>query len=179
MSLCITASGRGGSKGKGPSCSFLASTATGMQQPEGGVRLMQHIRTQPAGPKAFRLYSMVRDTYRQKIGERAFSVYEALTYYIDPKTLQGTVPLKLLAETAQYPLTTVSRCLHRLWQEGLITITPQWDDFGCVPKANLYILHALPLKPMSRQPAHMPRATQPEHRHQAPRLTLLRCPGRS
>ncbi len=25
---------------------------------------MQQIRTQPAGPKAFRLYSIVRDTYR-------------------------------------------------------------------------------------------------------------------
>ena len=140
---------------------------------------MQHIRTQPAGPKAFRLYSMVRDTYRPKIGERAFSVYEALTYYVDPKTLQGTIPLKLLAETVQYPLTTVSRCLHRLWQEGLITITPQWDDYGCVPKANLYILHALPLRPMSRQPVPMPSATPPERRHQAPRLTLLRRSGHS
>jgi hypothetical protein len=85
---------------------------------------MQHIRTQPAGPKAFRLYSMICDTYRQEIGERACSVYEALTYYVDPKTLEGTIPLKLLAETVQSPLTTVSRCLHRLWEEGLITITP-------------------------------------------------------
>jgi DNA-binding IclR family transcriptional regulator len=140
---------------------------------------MQHIRTQPAGPKAFRLYSMVRDAYRQKIGERAFSVYEALTYYVDPKTLQGTIPLKLLAATVQYPPTTVSRYLHYLWQEGLITITPQWDDFGCVPKANLYILHALPLRPMARQPRHMPMATPPERRHQAPHLTVLRCPGHS
>jgi hypothetical protein len=135
---------------------------------------MQHIRTQPAGPKAFRLYSMVRDTYRQKIGERAFSVYEALTYYVDPKTLQATVPLKLLAETVQSPLTTVSRCLHRLWQEGLITITPQWDAYGCVPMANLYSLQTLPLKPMARQPGSMPGATLPEPRHQAPRLTVLR-----
>jgi hypothetical protein len=140
---------------------------------------MQHVRTQPAGPKAFRLYSMVRDTYRQAIGERAFSVYEALTYYVHPKTLEGTIPLKLLAETVRSPLTTVSRCLHRLWQEGLITITPQWDDYGCVPKANLYTLHTLPLKPMSRQPAYMPSATPPERRHQAPHLTVLRRSGRS
>jgi hypothetical protein len=159
--------------------SFLASTATGMQQPEGGVSIMQHIRTQPAGPKAFRLYSMVRDTYRSKIGERAFSVYEALTYYVDPKTLQGAIPLKLLAETAQSPLTTVSRCLHRLWQEGLITITPQWDDFGCVPKANLYILHALPCTPMAHQSVHMSNAALPVRRHQMPRLTLLRRSGDS
>ena len=135
---------------------------------------MQHIRTQPAGPKAFRLYSMVRDAYRQEIGERAFSVYEALTYYVDPKTLQGTIPLKLLAETVQSPLTTVSRCLHRLWQEGLITITPQWDEYGCVPKANLYTLHVLPFKSMSHQPAHMPSTTLPERGHQVSRLTLLR-----
>jgi hypothetical protein len=135
---------------------------------------MQHIRTQPAGPKAFRLYSMVRDTYRQKIGERAFRVYEALTYYVDSKTLQATIPLKLLAETVQSPLTTVSRCLHRLWQEGLITITPQWDAYGCVPMANMYSLHTVPLKPMSSQPGHKLGATLPEPRHQAPRLTLLR-----
>ena len=140
---------------------------------------MPHIRTQPAGPKAFRLYSMVRDTYRQDIGERAFSVYEALTYYIDPKTLEGTIPLKLLAETVQSPLTTVSRCLHRLWEEGLITITPQWDDYGCVPKANLYTLHARPLKPRSCQPAHMPSATPPEHRQPVPRLTIMRRSVRS
>jgi hypothetical protein len=140
---------------------------------------MPHIRTQPAGPKAFRLYSIVRDTYRQKIGERTFSVYEALTYYVDPKTLQGAIPLKLLAETVQSPLTTVSRCLHRLWEAGLITITPQWDDYGCVPKANLYTLHALPIKPMLRQPAYMPSATPPERRHHVPPLTLLRRPVRS
>jgi len=150
-----------------------------MQQPEGGVSIMQHIRTQPAGPKAFRLYSMVRDTYRQEIGERAFSVYEAVTYYVDPKTLQGTIPLKLLAETVQSTLTTVSRCLHRLWEEGLITITPQWDDYGCVPRANLYTLHARPLKPMAYQPAHMPSTMPPERRHQVPRLTILRRSERS
>jgi hypothetical protein len=158
---------------------FFVSTATGMQQPKGGVSIMQPIRTQPAGPKAFRLYSMVRDTYRSKIGERAFSVYEALTYYVDAKTLQGTIPLKLLAETVQYPLTTVSRCLHRLWQEGLITITPQWDEFGCVPKANLYSLHALPFKSMSHQSVHMPSAAPPARRHQVPPLTLLRHSGHS
>ena len=62
---------------------------------------MQHIRTQPAGPKAFLLYSTVRDTYRQKIGERAFRVYEALTYYVDPKTLQATIPLKLVSLARQ------------------------------------------------------------------------------
>jgi hypothetical protein len=140
---------------------------------------MQPIRTQPAGPKAFRLYSMVRDTYRQEIGERAFSVYEALTYYVDPKTLQGTIPLKLLAETVQSPLTTVSRCLHRLWEEDLITITPQWDDYGCVPQANLYTLHTLPLKLKTRQPAYMRSTPPPERRHRAPRLSILRRPGRS
>jgi hypothetical protein len=140
---------------------------------------MQHIRTQPAGPKAFLLYSTVRDTYRQKIGERPFRVYEALTYYVDPKTLQGTIPLKLLAETVQYPLTTVSRCLHRLWQEGLITITPQWDDFGCVPKANLYSLHALPFKSMSHQLVPMSSATPMARRQQVPRLILLQRSGGS
>jgi len=140
---------------------------------------MQHVRTQPAGPKAFRLYSMVRDTYRSHIGERAFSVYEALTYYVDPKTLQGTIPLKLLAETVRYPLTTVSRCLHRLWQEGLITITPQWDDFGCVPKANLYSLHALPFKAMSHPPVHLAGTPPPARRRQVPRLILLQRSGRA
>ena len=140
---------------------------------------MQHVRTQPAGPKAFRLYSMVRDTYRSQIGERAFSVYEALTYYVDPKTLQGTIPLKLLAETVRYPLTTVSRCLHRLWQEGLITITPQWDDFGCVPKANLYSLHALPLKAMPHPPVHLSGTASPARRRQVPHLVLLQRSGHS
>jgi len=139
---------------------------------------MQQIRTQPAGPKAFRLYSMVRDTYRHDLGERACTVYEALTYYVDPKTLQGIIPLKLLAQTVQYPLTTVRRCLDRLWQQGLITITPQWDAFECVQQANLYALHALPLTPMPRQPVQMPSATTPECRRHTPRLTLLRCPVR-
>jgi len=138
---------------------------------------MQQIRTQPAGPKVFRLYSMVRDTYRHDIGERAFTVYEALTYYVDPKTLQGAVPLKLLAQTVQCPPTTVRRYLQRLWQQGLITITPQWDDFGCVQKANLYALHALPLKPMPRQYVQRPSVTTPERRRPTPRLTLLRCPA--
>ena len=105
---------------------------------------MQQIRTQPAGPKAFLLYCIVRDAYRQDIGERAFSVYEALTYYVEPKTLQGVIPLKLLAETVRFPLTTVSRCLHRLWQQGLITITPQWDTFECVPKGESVCLTCAP-----------------------------------
>jgi hypothetical protein len=140
---------------------------------------MPRIRTQPAGPKAFLLYSIVRDTYRQDIGERAFSVYEALTYYVEPKTLQGVIPLKLLAETVQFPLTTVSRCLHRLWQQGLITITPQWDTFECVPKANLYALHALPRKPVSHQPVQFRSTPSPERRQQAPCLPLVRRSVRS
>jgi hypothetical protein len=74
----------------------------------------------------------------------------------------------------QSPLMTVSRCLHCLWEEGLITITPQWDDYGCVPRANLFTLHVRPLKPMSRQPTHMPSATLPKHRHQVPDLPYLR-----
>ena len=140
---------------------------------------MPQIRTQPAGPKAFRLYSIVRDAYRQDIGERAFSVYEALTYYVEPKTLQGVIPLKLLAETVRFPLTTVSRCLHRLWQQGLITITPQWDTFECVPRANLYVLHALPRKPVSHQPVQLRSSTAPERRQHAPGLLLVRRSVRS
>ena len=139
---------------------------------------MQQIRTQPAGPKAFRLCSIVRDTYRHDLGERACTVYEALTYYVDPKTLQGAIPLKLLAQTVQYSLTTVRRCLYCLGQQGLITITPQWDAFGCVQKANLYALHALPLTPMPRQRAQMPGVTTPERRQHTSRLTLMRCPAR-
>jgi hypothetical protein len=140
---------------------------------------MLQIRTQPAGPKAFLLYSIVRDTYRQDIGERAFSVYEALTYYVEPKTLQGVIPLKLLAETVHFPLTTVSRCLHRLGQQGLITIEPQWDTFECVPQANLYVLHALPRKPMSQQPVQLRSTTPPKRRQQAPCLPLVRRSVRS
>ena len=140
---------------------------------------MQQIRTQPAGPKAFRLYSIVRDTYRQDIGERAFSVYEALTYYVEPKTLQGAIPLKLLAQTVQFPLTTVSRCLHRLWQQGLITITPQWDTFECVPKANLYVLHALSQKPVPHPSIQLRSSTSPEPRQLAPCLLLARRSVRS
>ncbi|HEY5867583.1 MAG TPA: hypothetical protein VI542_18840 [Candidatus Tectomicrobia bacterium] len=140
---------------------------------------MPQIRTQPAGPKAFLLYCTVRDAYRQDIGERAFSVYEALTYYVEPKTLQGVVPLKLLAETVRFPLTTVSRCLHRLWQQGLITITPQWDAFECVPKANLYVLHALSQKPVPHQPVQLRSSTAPERRQHAPGLLLMRRSVRS
>jgi hypothetical protein len=140
---------------------------------------MPQIRTQPAGPKAFLLYSIVRDIYRQDIGDRAFSVYEALTYYVEPKTLQGVIPLKLLAATVHFPLTTVSRCLHRLWQQDLITITPQWDTFECVPKANLYVLHALPRKPALQQPVPLRSSAPPERRPQAPCLPFVRRSVRS
>jgi hypothetical protein len=140
---------------------------------------MQQIRTQPAGPKAFRLYSIVRDTYRHDIGERAFTVYAALTYYVDPKTLEGIIPLKLLAQTVQSPLTTVRRCLDRLGQQGLITITPQWDAFGCVPQANLYTLHAPPLTPMPQQQTPMPSVTTPVRGRQVSRSTPLRLTVRS
>jgi hypothetical protein len=150
-----------------------------MQHLEGGISIMQQIRTQPAGPKAFLLYSIVRDIYRQDIGERAFSVYEALTYYVEPKTLQGVIPLKLLAETVHFPLTTVSRCLHRLWEQGLITITPQWDIFEVVPQANLYALHALSRKPVPQQPVQLRSATSPERRQQEPSLLLVRRSVRS
>ncbi|MBM3224666.1 MAG: hypothetical protein FJZ47_12795 [Candidatus Tectomicrobia bacterium] len=137
---------------------------------------MQQIRTQPAGPKAFRLYSIARDNYCQQIGERALTVYAALTYYVHPKTLEGAIPLKLLAETVEYPLTTVRRLLYRLWQEGLITITPQWDAFGCVQQPNIYALHPLPLKPLSRPQPRLPRLLPARGRGQSPRLTLLRYP---
>jgi len=137
---------------------------------------MQPIRSQPAGPKAFLLYSIVRDTYRREIGERAFAVYEALTYYVDPKTLQGPVPLKLLAQTVQRHPTTVSRYLHRLWQSGLITITPQWDAFGCVQDVNLYALATLPLRSMPLRRPQTATPSAPAPRRHTPRLTLLRCP---
>jgi hypothetical protein len=140
---------------------------------------MQQIRIQPAGPKAFHLYSIMRDIYRAEIGERAFRVYEALTYYVEPKTLQGTVPLKLLSETVRFPLATVSRYLHRLGEQGFITITPQWDTFECVPQANLYALHRLPLKPVSHQPVQLHSTTSPEPRQLAPRLLLARRSVRS
>jgi hypothetical protein len=106
-------------------------------------------------------------------------VYEALTYYVEPKTLQGVIPLKLLAETVHFPLTTVSRCLHRLWQQGLITITPQWDTFECVPRANLYVLHALPRKPVSHQPVQLRSSTSLEYRQHTPGLLLVRRSVRS
>ena len=140
---------------------------------------MQQIRTQPAGPRAFRLYSIVRDTYRHDLGERAFTVYAALTYYVDPKTLEGIIPLKLLAQTVQSPLTTVRRCLDRLGQQGLITVTPQWDAFECVPQANLYTLHALPLTPMPQQRTPMPSVTTPARGRQVPHSTPLRLTVRS
>lgn len=121
---------------------------------------MQHIRTQSAGPKAFRLYSLVRDTYRGALGERAFTVYEALTYYVDSKTLVGAIPLKLLAQTTHYPVSTVRGALKRLSQEGLIAITPQWDAFECVPQANMYRLHPLICQsPLSQEMPAPRRAT--------------------
>lgn len=137
---------------------------------------MQHIRTQPDGPKAFRLYSTVRDDYRHAIGERAFTVYAALTYYVDPKTLTGAIPVKLLAQTTHYSTTTVRRALHRMWQQGLITITPQWDAFGCVPQANLYTLHVRPGMLPSPQPAPASGPRPLAGKPQAARLALVRFP---
>jgi len=133
---------------------------------------MQQIRTQPAGPRAFHLYASVRDAYRQELGERTFAVYEALTYYVDPKTLQGAIPLKLLAQTLQSCPSTISRHLHKLGQLGLITITPQWDAFGCVRVATVYRLDALPL----RRP-RMANAAVPARRQFTHRCTVLRFPG--
>jgi hypothetical protein len=137
---------------------------------------MEQIRTQPAGPKAFLLYAAVRDTYRQAIGDPTFAVYEALTYYVHPKTLQGAIPLKLLAQTVQSHPSTVSRHLHRLWQLGLITITPQWDAFGCVRNANVYTLDTLPLHAGSLRGARLVATTMPEHRRPLQRCTVLRFP---
>jgi hypothetical protein len=130
---------------------------------------MKPIRTQPAGPKAFHLYATVRETYRRELGERTFAVYEALTYYVDPKTLQGAISLKLLAQTIHSHPTTISRHLHKLGQLGLITITPQWDAFGCVRDVNVYSLDAVPLRAVPFRPPCLAAATvlarqQPGHR---------------
>ena len=133
---------------------------------------MQQIRTQPAGPKAFHLYATVRDTYRQELGERTFAVYEALTYYVDPKTLRGAIPLKLLAQTTHSHPTTISRHLHKLGQLGLITITPQWDAFGCVREANVYNLDAVPFRRLRMATAMVPARRQPGHH-----CTVLPFPG--
>lgn len=131
---------------------------------------MQPIRTQPAGPKAFRLYSMVQETYRQALGERALAVYAALTYYVHPKTLAGAIPLKLLAQTTHCSPATVRRALATLAQQGLISITPQWDVYECVPQANIYTLHRVPV------PVRPPRPPLPRHRQ----LALVRSrPRRS
>src|SRR5215475_6966357 len=138
---------------------------------------MQPIRTQPAGPKAFRLYATVRDTYRQELGERTFAVYEALTYYVHPKTLQGAIPLKLLAHTIHSHPTTISRHLSKLGQLGLITITPQWDAFGCVRDVNVYRLDAWPLKALPLRRPRLAAATVPKHRQPGQRRTVLRFPG--
>ena len=125
---------------------------------------MQQVCTQPAGPKAFRLYATVRDTYRQDLGKRTFAVYEALTYYVDPKTLQGAIPLKLLAQTIHSNPTTISRHLHKLDQLGLVIITPQWDAFGCVRDVNVYSLDAVPFRRPRMATATVPARRQPEHR---------------
>ena len=138
---------------------------------------MQHTRTQPAGPKAFRLYATVRDTYRQEIGERAFAVYEALTYYVDPKTLTGAISLKLLAQTAECHPTTVSRYLHKLGQLGLVTITPQWDAYECVREANVYTLDALPLRATTRHRSRAEAATLPTKQRATRRSTLSHLSG--
>ena len=138
---------------------------------------MQQIRTQPAGPKAFQLYATVRDTYRQELGERTFAVYEALTYYVHPKTLQGAIPLKLLARTIHSHPTTISRHLYKLGQLGLITITPQWDAFGCVRDANVYRLDAWPLRAMPFRRLRMAVATVPVRRQSGQRCTVLPFPG--
>jgi hypothetical protein len=135
---------------------------------------MEQIRTQPAGPKAFHLYASVRDTYRQEIGEPAFAVYEALTYYVDPKTLKGAISLKLLAQTVQIHPSTVSRRLHRLWHLGLITITPQWDAFECVREVNVYALDTWPLTAMPLRRLRMTATTGPERRQPAHNCTILR-----
>lgn len=138
---------------------------------------MQQTRTQPAGPKAFRLYASVRDSYRQELGERTFAVYEALTYYVDPKTLRGAMPLKLLAQTIHSHPTTISRHLHKLGQLGLITITPQWDAFGCVRDVNVYSLGALPLRALPLRRLHMASATVSARQRPGHRCTVLRFPG--
>lgn len=138
---------------------------------------MQQLRTQPAGPKAFLLYASVRDTYRQELGERTFAVYEALTYYIDSKTLRGAIPLKLLAQTIRSHPATISRHLHKLWQLGLITITPQWDAFGCVRDVNVYSLGALPLRAMPLRRPRMASTTVPARQRSGERCIVLRFPG--
>src|SRR5574341_601119 len=138
---------------------------------------MQQIRPQPAGPTAFHLYASVRDTYRQELGERTFAVYAALTYYVDPKTLQGAIPLKLLAQTIHSHPTTISRHLHKLGQLGLITITPQWDTFGCVRDVNVYSLDALPLRAIHLQRPRMARTTVPAHQRPGHCCAVLRFPG--
>lgn len=138
---------------------------------------MEQIRRQPAGPKAFHLYASVRDAYRQEIGERAFAVYEALTYYVDPKTLKGAISLKLLAQTVHSHPSTVSRYLHRLWRLGLITITPQWDAFECVRDVNVYTLDTLPLRAGPLRHPRLTTATGAERRRPGQRCTVVPFPG--
>src|SRR5215831_11533484 len=138
---------------------------------------MQQIRSQPAGPKAFHLYATVRDTYRQELGKRTFAVYEALTYYVHPKTLQGAIPLKLLAQTIHSHPTTISRHLSKLGQFGLITITPQWDAFGCVRDVNVYRLDTWPLRSIPYRRLRMAAATVPARRQCRQRCIVLPFPG--
>jgi hypothetical protein len=140
---------------------------------------MQQIRTQPAGPKAFRLYATVRDTYRQELGEYTFAVYEALTYYVDPKTLQGAIPLKLLAQTIQSHPSTASRHLRKLEQLGLITITPQRDAFGYIRDVNVYGLDVWSLSAMLLRRPRPTAARVPECRRPGRRGTVLRFPNRT
>jgi len=138
---------------------------------------MQQIRTQPAGPKAFHLYDTVREAYRQELGERTFAVYEALTYYVDPKTLRGAISLKLLAQTIHSHPTTISRHLHKLGQCGLVTITPQWDAFGCVRDVNVYSLDVVPLRAVPFRRLRMATTTVPARRQPGHHCTVLPFPG--
>ena len=137
---------------------------------------MQQLRTQPAGPKAFHLYATVRDAYRQELGERTFAVYAALTYYVDPKTLRGAIPLKLLAQTIHSHPSTISRHLHKLGQLGLVTITPQWDAFECVRDVNVYNLDAVPLSAVPFRRLGMATATVPARRRPGHRCAVLPFP---
>jgi hypothetical protein len=138
---------------------------------------MELIRTQPAGPKAYHLYATIRDTYRRELSEPTFAVYEALTYYVDPKTLTGAIPLKLLAQTVRSHPSTVSRHLHKLWQFGLITITPQWDAFECVRDVNMYTLDTRPLRAVPLRRLRPAATTGVERRRSAQRCAILRFRG--
>lgn len=136
---------------------------------------MLPLRTQPAGPKAFRLYALIDAVYRQDIGEATMAVYEALTYYVDPKTLTGKIPLKLLAQTLQRHPSTVRRHLTRLAERRLIAITPQWDSFECVREANAYTLGVPPVRcPRLIRPRDQQTASLPVREASARRLFAVR-----